>query len=100
MSGNKPLQFLGVGNLLERGYRNSPAYQWGRESPGTASRQRQPSSASAWSGKASRRPIPRLQYADDGHGMTKNQLRDYMSTLGKGGRSSAGRTTTTRSAAA
>lgn len=30
-SGNTALRFLGVGNLLDREYRNSPAYQWGRE---------------------------------------------------------------------
>ena len=28
----------------------------------------------------------RMQYADDGHGMTKDELRDYMRTLGKGGK--------------
>ena len=31
MSGENVLRFLGVGNMLEREYRNTPAYQWARE---------------------------------------------------------------------
>lgn len=87
MSGNKPLQFLGVGNLLDREYRNSPNYQWGRE----LARNGIEAEASTirfgveWEGvKAT--GVYRMQYADDGHGMTKNDLRNYMSTLGKGGK--------------
>lgn len=87
MRGNTPLQFLGVGNLLEREYRNSPAYQWGRE----LARNGLEADATViqfgpeWEGvKAT--GIYRMQYADDGHGMTKDLLREYMRTLGKGGK--------------
>lgn len=87
MSDHKALQFLGVGNLLDREYRNSPAYQWGRE----LARNGIEADATTirfgveWEGvKAS--GVYRMQYADDGHGMTRDQLRDYMSTLGRGGK--------------
>ncbi len=87
MSGNTPLQFLGVGNLLEREYRNSPAYQWGRElarnglEAGAANIEFGPE----WQGVKATGTY-RMQYADDGHGMTKEELREYMRTLGKGGK--------------
>jgi hypothetical protein len=85
MSGNTPLQFLGVGNLLDREYRNSPAYQWGRE----LARNGLEADATViqfgpeWEGVKATGTY-RMQYADDGHGMTRDHLRDYMRTLGKG----------------
>jgi hypothetical protein len=87
MSGNTPLRFLGVGNLLDREYRNSPAYQWGRE----LARNGIEANASTirfgveWEGVRATGTY-RLQYADDGHGMTRDELRDYMVTLGRGGK--------------
>jgi hypothetical protein len=87
MSGNTPLKFLGVGNLLDREYRNSPAYQWGRElarngiEAGATTIQFGPE----WQCVAATGTY-RMQYADDGHGMTKDELRNYMVTLGKGGK--------------
>lgn len=87
MSGNTPLQFLGVSNLLDREYRNSPAYQWGRELArnGLEANATIIQFGPEWEGvKAT--GIYRMQYADDGHGMTKDELRDYMRTLGKGGK--------------
>jgi hypothetical protein len=87
MSGNTPLQFLGVGNLLEREYRNSPTYQWGRELArnGLEAGATNIEFGPEWEGvKAT--GIYRMQYADDGHGMTKEELREYMRTLGKGGK--------------
>lgn len=87
MSGNTPLKFLGVGNLLDREYRNSPAYQWGRElarngiEAGATTIQFGPE----WQGVEAS-GVYRMQYADDGKGMTKEELRDYMLTLGKGGK--------------
>lgn len=87
MSGNTPLRFLGVGDLLDREYRNSPAYQWGRE----LARNGIEANASTirfgveWEGVKATGTY-RLQYADDGHGMTKDDLRDYMLTLGRGGK--------------
>src|SRR6476659_1458732 len=85
MSGNTPLQFLGVSSLLEREYRNSPAYQCGRElarngiEAGATVIQFGPE----WQGVQATGTY-RMQYADDGKGMTKEELRDYMLTLGKG----------------
>jgi len=87
VSGNKPLQFLGVGNLLDREYRNSPAYQWGRELArnGIEANATTIRFGVEWEGvKAT--GVYRMQYADDGHGMTKQDLHDYMATLGKGGK--------------
>jgi hypothetical protein len=87
MGGNTPLKFLGVGNLLDREYRNSPAYQWGRElarngfEAGATVIQFGPE----WQGVEATGTY-RMQYADDGKGMTKEELRDYMLTLGKGGK--------------
>ncbi|OHU44672.1 hypothetical protein [Mycobacteroides chelonae] len=87
MSGNTPLRFLGVGNLLDREYRNSPAYQWGRE----LARNGLEADATIiqfgpeWQGVEATGTY-RLQYADNGHGMTKEELREYMVTLGKGGK--------------
>lgn len=87
MSGNTPLRFQGVGNLLDREYRNSPAYQWGRE----LARNGLEADATViqfgpeWQGVAATGTY-RLQYADNGHGMTKDELREYMVTLGKGGK--------------
>lgn len=87
MSGNTPLQFLGVGNLLDREYRNSPAYQWGRELArnGLEAEATIIQFGPEWEGvKAT--DTYRMQYADNGCGMTKDDLRDYMRTLGKGGK--------------
>jgi hypothetical protein len=87
MSGNTPLKFLGVGNLLDREYRNSPAYQWGRElarngiEAGATLIQFGPE----WEGVKATGTY-RMQYADDGKGMNKEELREYMVTLGKGGK--------------
>ena len=87
MSGNTPLRFLGVGNLLDREYRNSPAYQWARE----LARNGLEADATViqfgpeWQGVEASGTY-RLQYADNGHGMTKDELREYMVTLGKGGK--------------
>lgn len=85
MSGNIPLRFQGVGNLLDREYRNSPAYQWGRElvRNGIEAAATTIRFGVEWEGVKSQ-GVYRLQYADDGHGMTKDQLREYMVTLGKG----------------
>jgi hypothetical protein len=87
MSGNKPLQFLGVGNLLDREYRNSPAYQWGRELArnGIEANATLIRFGVEWEGVIAS-GVYRMQYADDGHGMTKAQLHEYMATLGKGGK--------------
>lgn len=87
MSGNTPLQFLGVSNLLDREYRNSPAYQWGRELArnGLEADATMIQFGPEWEGVKATGTY-RMQYADDGHGMTKDQLRDYMRTLGKGGK--------------
>jgi hypothetical protein len=87
VSGNTPLRFLGVGNLLDREYRNSPAYQWGRELArnGLEANATMIQFGPEWQGVAATGTY-RLQYADNGHGMTKDQLRDYMVTLGKGGK--------------
>lgn len=87
MSGNRPLRFLGVGNLLDREYRNSPAYQWGRE---LARNGIEADAATIrfgveWCGVEATGTY-RMQYSDDGHGMTKDDLRNYMSTLGRGGK--------------
>lgn len=87
MSGNAPLRFLGVGNLLDREYRNSPAYQWGRELArnGIEADATMIQFGPEWQGVAATGTY-RMQYADNGHGMTKDDLRDYMVTLGKGGK--------------
>ncbi|MGV9216121.1 hypothetical protein ACTFTM_30075 [Micromonospora sp. RB23] len=87
MSGNTPLRFLGVGNLLDREYRNSPAYQWGRELArnGIEADAKVIRFGVEWEGVKATGTY-RMQYADDGHGMTKDQLREYMLTLGKGGK--------------
>ncbi|GAB4078709.1 ATP-binding protein [Nostocoides australiense] len=86
-SGNRPLQFLGVHDLLDREYRNSPAYQWGRE----LARNGIEADATTirfgveWCGVEATGTY-RMQYSDDGHGMSKDELRNYMSTLGRGGK--------------
>ncbi len=87
MSGNTPLQFLGVGSLLEREYRNSPTYQWGRELArnGLEAGATNIEFGPEWEGVKATGTY-RMQYADDGHGMTKEELREYMRTLGKGGK--------------
>lgn len=87
MSGNTPLQFLGVGSLLEREYRNSPAYQWGRELArnGLEAGATNIEFGPEWEGVKATGTY-RMQYADDGQGMTKEELREYMRTLGKGGK--------------
>ncbi|GAB3795056.1 hypothetical protein GCM10028798_03140 [Humibacter antri] len=86
-SGNRPLQFLGVGNLLDREYRNSPAYQWGRELArnGIEADAKTIRFGVEWCGVEATGTY-RMQYSDDGHGMTKDELRSYMSTLGRGGK--------------
>jgi len=91
VSGNTPLRFMGVGNLLEREYRNSPAYQWGRELArnGIEANATTIQFAPEWQGVAATGTY-RLQYADNGHGMSKDELRDYMVTLGKGGKAVGG----------
>jgi hypothetical protein len=87
MSGNTPLQLLGIGSLLEREYRNSPAYQWGRELArnGLEAGATNIEFGPEWEGVKATGTY-RMQYADDGHGMTKEELREYMRTLGKGGK--------------
>jgi len=87
MSGNTPLRFLGVGNLLDREYRNSPTYQWGRELArnGIEANARTIRFGVEWEGVKATGTY-RLQYSDDGKGMDRDQLREYMVTLGKGGK--------------
>lgn len=87
MSGNTALRFLGVGNLLDREYRNSPAYQWGRELArnGIEADATIIQFGPEWQGVAATGTY-RMHYADNGHGMTKDDLRTYMLTLGKGGK--------------
>jgi hypothetical protein len=84
---NRPLQFLGVGNLLDREYRNSPSYQWARELArnGIEAKASTIRFGVEWEGVKATGTY-RLQYADDGCGMTKDELRDYMMTLGRGGK--------------
>jgi hypothetical protein len=85
MSGHTALRFLGVGNLLEREYRNAPAYQWARElvRNGVEAQARTIEFGVEWEAVKARR-VYRLQYADDGMGMSHDDLRDYMRTLSKG----------------
>lgn len=87
MNGNTPLRFLGVGNLLDREYRNSPAYQWARELArnGIEANATSIRFGVEWEGVKATGTY-RMQYSDDGCGMTKDELRDYMVTLGKGGK--------------
>lgn len=86
-SGNTPLRFLGVGNLLDREYRNSPSFQWGRELArnGIEADATMIQFGPEWQGVEAT-GVYRMQYADNGHAMTKEELRDYMLTLGKGGK--------------
>ncbi len=86
-SGNALLRFLGVGNLLDREYRNSPAYQWARELArnGIEADAETIRFGVEWEGVLATGAY-RMQYADDGHGMIKDLLREYMVTLGKGGK--------------
>lgn len=87
MSGNTSLRFHGVGNLLDREYRNSPKFQWGRE----LARNGIEANASLirfgveWQAVQATGTY-RMQYADDGDGMARDLLHDYMLTLGKGGK--------------
>lgn len=85
--GSQSLRFRGVGNMLEREYRNSPAFQWGRELF------RNGVEADAdyiWMGPewtcVEARGIYRFQYADNGVGMDRAHLLEYMQTIGKGGK--------------
>lgn len=85
MSGNSLLQFAGIANMLDREYRNTPRFQWARELvrngiEADATKIRIGIEWQALSAKG----VYRLQYADDGIGMDRDQLRDYMRTLGKG----------------
>lgn len=91
MSGHTALRFLGVSNLLEREYRNAPAYQWARElvRNGIEAEARAIEFGVEWEGVKARR-VYRLQYADDGLGMSHDDLRDYMRTLGKGSKTVGG----------
>lgn len=85
MSGDNALRFLGVGNMLDREYRNSPAYQWARElvRNGIEADATLMQIGVEWQAVQAR-GIYRLQYADNGHGMSRGDLHEYMSTLGKG----------------
>lgn len=87
MSGNTPLRFLGVGNMLDREYRNSPAFQWARELArnGIEAAAKNIYFTVEWEAVEAK-GVYRLMYADDGVGMTREQLREYMVTLGKGGK--------------
>ena len=86
-SGNTPLRFLGVGNLLDREYRNSPYFQWGRELArnGIEADATTIQFGPEWRGVEAT-GVYRMQYADNGHAMSKDELREYMLTLGKGGK--------------
>jgi hypothetical protein len=85
MSGENVLRFLGVGNMLEREYRNTPAYQWARElvRNGIEADAHLIQIGVEWQAVRAH-GVYRLQYADDGCGMSRDDLRTYMSTLGKG----------------
>jgi hypothetical protein len=91
MSGNTALRFLGVGNMLDREYRNSPGYQWARElvRNGIEAQASHIEIGVEWQAVASR-GVYRLQYSDDGLGMNRDQLREYMRTLGKGSKDVGG----------
>lgn len=85
MSGNSQLQFAGIANMLDREYRNTPKFQWARELvrngiEADATKIRMGVEWEAVKAKG----VYRLQYTDDGVGMNREQLRDYMRTLGKG----------------
>lgn len=85
MSGNNALRFIGVGNLMEREYRNVPTYQWARElvRNGIEADAQTIELGVEWQG-VERHGVYRRLYADDGVGMTRDELHDYMRTLGKG----------------
>lgn len=85
MSGNSALQFAGIANMLDREYRNTPKYQWARElvKNGIEADATKIRLGIEWEAVKAR-GVYRLQYADDGIGMDREQLRDYMRTLGKG----------------
>ena len=87
MSGENVLRFLGVGNMLEREYRNTPAFQWARElvRNGIEANAKNIQIGVEWRAVETN-GVYRLQYADDGYGMSREDLRTYMSTLGKGGK--------------
>jgi hypothetical protein len=85
MRGNLPLQFRGVGYMLDREYRNTPAYQWARElmRNGVEADAAEIRFGIEWNAVKAR-GVYRLQYADNGIGMSHDDLRDYMGTLGEG----------------
>jgi hypothetical protein len=85
VSGENVLRFHGVGNMLEREYRNTPAYQWARElvRNGIEADAHLIQIGVEWRAVEAR-GVYRLQYADDGYGMSRDDLRTYMSTLGEG----------------
>jgi len=84
-NGNEELRFDGVSYMLDREYRNTPLYQWARELArnGIEANAATIQFGVEWRGVESTGTY-RLQYADDGDGMTREQLRDYMGTLGRG----------------
>jgi hypothetical protein len=91
MSIDNSLQFRGVGNLIEREYRNLPAYQWARElaKNGIEHGATQIEFGPEWQGVASSN-VYRLRYADNGSGMSREDLRGYMRNLGEGGKQVGG----------
>lgn len=90
-TGNTGLQFAGIASMLEREYRNTPAYQWAREliRNGIEADAKLIRIGVEWQA-LKHRGVYRLQYSDDGVGMTRDQLRDYMRTLGKGSKTVGG----------
>jgi hypothetical protein len=85
MNASNALRFVGVGNMLDREYRNVPAFQWARElvRNGIEAGARTIDLGVEWQAVEAHGVYRRL-YADDGEGMTRAQLQDYMRTLGKG----------------
>lgn len=84
---NSALQFLGISAMLDREYRNSPAYQWARELTrnGIEAEATRIHFGVEWQGVQAT-GVYRLQYSDNGVGMPRKELRQYMATLGKGGK--------------
>jgi len=91
MSSETSLQFRGVENLIEREYRNLPAYQWSRElaKNGLEHGATRIEFGPEWEGVAAN-GVYRMMYADDGCGMSRDDLRRYMRNLGEGGKQVGG----------
>ena len=91
MSIDNSLQFLGVGNLIEREYRNLPAYQWARElaKNGLEHGADRIEFGPEWQGVRAT-GVYRLLFADNGCGMSRDELRGYMRNLGEGGKQVGG----------